>query len=91
MQSPHPIIAAALAPFAPPAEAPELAAYRQRLRRFDWQFEFADDLSVLRAARAELVELRRLQALLDPEGRIWLAVAPQGHGIPCPIVAGAAA
>ena len=39
----HPTIAQALAPFVPAPESLEVAAYRARLRRFDWQFEFSDD------------------------------------------------
>ena len=78
----HPTIAQALAPFVPAPESLEVAAYRARLRRFDWQFEFSDDARTVREARAELEELRALRCTLDPMGDIWRAVAPQGHGVP---------
>jgi hypothetical protein len=81
----HPIMQQALAPFAPPAESAELAFYRKRLRCFDWQFHFSDDASAVRIARVELANLHRMQAELDPDGRIWRAVAPGGHGEPQPI------
>lgn len=81
-----PVMQQALAPFAPPAESQELAAYRARLRRFDWSYQFSDDSSVYKRARAELAELHKLQAELDKDGSIWRAVCPGGHGVPGPKV-----
>jgi hypothetical protein len=86
MNHPNPIMQQALAPFAPPVESDELAAYRGLLRDFDWQFEFSDDASVRRHALDNLAELRRMQTALDPDGSIWRAVAPGGHGEPQPKV-----
>ena len=82
----HPVMQKALAPFAPPAESPELAAYRQRLRRFDWQYQFSDDFNVYFSGKAELAELHKLQAELDKSGTIWNAICPGGHGVPGPKV-----
>jgi hypothetical protein len=64
----------------------ELIAYRESLRRFDWQFEFSDDAGVRFRALYNLAELRRMQTALDPDGSIWRAVAPGGHGEPQPKV-----
>ena len=81
-----PVMHKVLAPFAPPPESQEMAAYRQRLRRFDWHFEFSDDSSVVSRARDELAELHKLQAELDKDGSIWRAICPGGHGVPGPKV-----
>jgi len=55
------------------------AAYRARLQAFDWSFEFSDDASLVRAARAELNDMKRLQPAIDPTGEIWNSIAPPEH------------
>ena len=86
MNNMHPVMQQALAAFIPPAETKEMTEYRAALRRFDWQFEFSEDNSIVCEGRNELEKLHKMQKELDPNGSIWKAVATEGHGIPRPIV-----
>lgn len=76
MDNVHPVMAEALTLIAPPAESPEMAKYRNLLRRHDWGHEFADDGRWRERGRQELATLRKLQAEIDPDYRVWNAV---GH------------
>lgn len=86
MDNMHPAMIQALQGFAPPAESAEMAEYRKKLRQFDWSFEFSDDGEVYRRGRKALDELLALQAVLDPDGSIWIAMAPGCFGEPKPVV-----
>lgn len=74
------------AAIAPTPICPERAAYEVALRRMDWHFEFADDGEVYRRGRDALAKLREQQRRIDPQGRVWLSIAPASHGVPRPIV-----
>lgn len=84
----HPTIAAALAPHIGDSLQMRRAQYVSALTRFDWLFEFSDDGALYRRRAAELTELRRQQAELDPTGELWRRHA---HSSYSPIVAGPAA
>lgn len=60
--------------------------YRAALASMDWHYRMSDDASAYRAAEERLATLRRMQADLDPDGAIWLSVAPEGLDIPQPKV-----
>ena len=73
MSNLNPVMTAALAFIAPPAEPQRIAEYRQALREHDWRHEFAEGDARTRG-RAQLERLRELQAELDPGYRIWNAL-----------------
>ena len=85
MNNLHPVFAQALAPFAPPAIMP-IETYKRALSCFDWQFEFSDDGSAVRRARAALELLRKQQTELDPSGEIWNQYRGDTFGTPAPRV-----
>ena len=68
----NPVMAAALAGIAPPAESPRVAHYRLALRAHDWRHEFAEGDARTRGRR-ELEALRSEQQAVDPDFRIWNA------------------
>lgn len=82
----HPVMAQALAPFAPPPQSADMDAYLAALRRFDWHHEFSDEHAKVIAGQAALKELWAMQLRVDPDGSIWRRMAPSGHGIPSPVV-----
>lgn len=61
-----------------------MSAYRAALASMDWHYRQADDMSAYRAAEVHLEALRNMQPDLDPDGAIWLSVAPEGLDIPQP-------
>lgn len=87
----HAIFAAAIAPFAPAPMSAAEVDYRAALRHFDWQGDFVDDGQRHRLWRHSLAVLHSLQAEIDPDGEIWLALMPRDesgkpqHGAPLPI------
>lgn len=62
-------------PVAPATLAERAEAYIAALKRFDWQFEHADDHRAWRRGRDELVRLRAERAVVDPGSVIWLELA----------------
>ena len=90
MNNLHPIFAQALKPFTPPAITP-IETYKHALMRFDWQFQFSDDGSAVRRARAALELLREQQTELDPSGEIWNQYRGDPFGTPAPCVVEVAA
>lgn len=62
------------------AAAIQRAEYVELLKRFDWQFEFADDFSVVRAGREQLRRLRELQPFVDADRALFNAARPNTHG-----------
>ncbi len=98
MSNLSPVMAAALAPFAPrSSEVHALASeyaiglYRKALEAFDWQFEFSDDHARWALGHNALSNLYRMQRTLDPDGSIWLSYAgAHTHGAPQPRIQGGA-
>lgn len=90
----HPVMAAALAPFAPKSSnvhalASEYAVglYRKALEKFNWQFEHAEEHAVWARGSNDLANLRRMQRDIDPDGSIWMSYpGAHTHGAPQPIV-----
>lgn len=89
-----PVMATALAPFAPPSSevhaiAPKYAIglYRKALASFDWQYDQADTQHRWANGHNDLANLYLLQRTLDPDGSIWLSY-PGAHtdGAPQPRV-----
>lgn len=70
MSNLNPVMAAALAGIAPPAESPRVAHYRLALQSHDWRHEFAEGDARTRGRR-DLEALRDEQQALDPDFRIW--------------------
>jgi hypothetical protein len=60
----------------------KLADYEARLKRFDWHFEFSEDGSVRRSAKADLEILYTLQSEIDPDGEFWNLYKPDSMGVP---------
>ena len=61
-------------------------AYIDALKRFDWWGEFIDDGRLYRTWKASLEVLRAEQAQIDPDGSVWLSIAPKQAGVPGPMV-----
>lgn len=61
-----------------------LQSYRAALASMDWHHEQSDDPAAHRAARLHLQALRNMQPDVDPDGAIWLSIAPTGLDIPQP-------
>lgn len=88
----HPAMAAALAPFAPPASfCHKLAAYHDVLSTMDWQYQFSDDHAKFKRGEQAVARAHLLQAEVDPTGEIWLSYSGSSmHGAPAPVVGSAA-
>lgn len=81
----HPVMAAALKPFAP-QKVDAMEEYKTALRQFDWQYQFADDYRQYMSGLDALQHLHRMQLKVDPDGVVWMQLRPDVHGAPMPIV-----
>lgn len=77
----HPVFAGILAGITAQPEQIKRAEYITALRKHDWQSEFADDMSAVRAGRESLKRLVELRAEIDPSGEVWNSVAPDGFKV----------
>lgn len=74
-------MAAAQVATAASVQAGERDAYINLLRSHDWTHEFSDDGRAYTKGREQLARLRELQPVVDADGVLWRAHAPQQHGV----------
>lgn len=62
-------------------QAGEREAYIELLKRHDWEHQHSDDHRAYTRGRDELARLRVLQPVVDPDGALWNAAAPEAHRV----------
>lgn len=76
----HPVFAEILAAVVAQPLVLARAEYLTALRTLDWQHEHADDADVYRRGRAQILRIRELQPLVDPDAVLFNAHRPGRHG-----------
>lgn len=56
--------------------------YAALLKAADWAYDFSDDAAVWCKGRDQFRRIRKLAPLVDPDGALFNAARPAGHGIP---------
>jgi hypothetical protein len=79
MSAVHPIFEDIFKGFGVQPEPVEMQNYRVALKCHDWEHEFSDDHSVWAKGNASLQRIKTMASYLDPDFKIWNAVAPESH------------
>ena len=76
----HPLFAEIIGAAAAQPMVLARAEYLTALRTLDWQHELSDDGGAYSRGRRQLLRIRELQPLVDPDAALFNANRPGNHG-----------